>query len=157
MLHGQQLPCAQMLSVEGTTIFMTKLPGSNLVTVLEKQESEGVWNPVVWAKLVDWLVTFRDLTGLSMTDVNLRNFLYDENTQTVYGLDFEDCGEDSLLFSAGRLAAFIRTYNPENTRIKQEISQFVLHRFSQQLGVDLQTLFRESKRQETLLLMRRRR
>jgi len=97
------------------------------------------------------------LTGLSMTDVNLRNFLYDENTQTVYGLDFEDCGEDSLLFSAGRLAAFIRTYNPENTRIKQEISQFVLHRFSQQLGVDLQTLFRESKRQETLLLMRRRR
>lgn len=154
-LHGKQLPCAEILSTDGLAIYMTHLPGKNLVSVLEDQEATGAWNPAVWEQMVDWLVRFRNITGVTMTDVNLRNFLYDENTQTVYGLDFEDCRDENLLFSAGRLAAYIRTYTPEYTHIKQEIAHFVLQRFSNHLDIELHVLLQEAERQEALLLMRR--
>lgn len=154
-LRGSEVPCAEVVLALDTQLLLTKLPGSNLVDCLDRQERSQYPQWIIWEKLVNWLVMFRAVTGCIMADVNLRNFMYDERTQTLYGLDFEECVEGSLFVSAAKVAAFIRTYAPENTPLKQEISKYVLHLFSQTCGFDMDLLFRESKRQETILLERR--
>ena len=155
LLQGTDVPCAKVIAAGGTTLVLSELPGQNLVDCLEQQEQLGlpVWD--VWDKLVAWLSAFQQRTGLVMTDVNLRNFLYDEGSKTLYGLDFEECDACSMLIPAARVAAYIRTYKPEHTRLKQDISQYVLNLFAHTCGLDAELLFRQSWQQETKLLERR--
>ena len=155
LLQNKGIPCAEVIGVEGNALVLSELPGQNLVVWLERQEQMGrpVWE--IWDKLVTWLSAFWHQTGLVMTDVNLRNFLYDEKTKTLYGLDFEECSEGNIEISAARIAAFIRTYKPENTPLKHEISQYVLALFAQNCSQEVEDLFLESRRQETQILQRR--
>lgn len=154
-LQDSSLPRAEVIQAGDLTILTTHLPGTDLVNILDSQERSGIIDWIVWEKLVKWLADFYYLTGFVMTDVNLRNFLYDEDTQTVYGVDFEECMEGGLFSAVSRLAAYIRTYAPENTPLKQAIAQYVLRRFSGHLNIELQVLLLETEKQEALLLMRR--
>lgn len=149
------LPCAKLIRDEKQKLLITLLPGRNLVDILSEQEATGriCWS--VWDKLADWLSEFYRLTGLVMQDVNLRNFLYDDQTGTLYGLDFEECGKGDPLSMAALLAAYIQTYAPENTPLKQEISDYVLQSFSRQLGIPFQALTLETQKQEAFLHRRR--
>jgi len=155
LLENTDIPCAKVLSVEERTLVLTKLPGETLVDCLSRQEAAGqpLWD--VWDKLAAWLIGFHDHTGFVMTDVNLRNFLYDEKSQTLYGLDFEECAPGSLLTVAAGIAAFIRTYAPANTPLKREVSQYILNLFASSCSLDLNDLLRESGRQEATILERR--
>ena len=154
-LQGSDLPHAEVISTADQTLLLTRLPGKNLVEILEAQENTGTIDWHVWNKLVKWIANFYCLTGFIMTDVNLRNFLYDDSTKTLYGLDFEECSEGDPAFMVSKLAAFIRTYAPKNTPLKQEIAKFVLTGLSRQLSLELPILLLETKKQEALLLMRR--
>ena len=155
LLQDKDLPCAKVIRAENNTLVLSELPGQDLVECLEQQERTGqpVWE--VWDKLVAWLTAFARHTGLLMADVNLRNFLYDEKTKILYGLDFEQCEPCDMMIPAARIGAYIRTYKPENTPIKQEISQYVLGLFAQNWELEADTLLQESERQETMLLQRR--
>ncbi len=155
LLRDRGLPSAQVAAVLDMQLLLTKLPGSDLVDCLERQERSQYPKWLLWEKLVDWQLRFHEITGFVMTDVNLRNFLYDDQAKVLYGVDFEECTRGSLFESAAKTAAFIRTYDPENTPMKQNISKFVLQRFAQSCGFEMDLLFRESKRQELLLLERR--
>lgn len=155
LLEDKAIPCAKVIRAEGNCLVLSELPGQTLVECLQQQEQRGrpVWG--VWEKLVAWLTAFHRQTGFVMTDVNLRNFLYDEKTEMLYGLDFEECDTGSLVIPAARVAAFIRTYDPANTRLKQTISQYVLKLFARSCEVEVEQLFLESKRQEKLILEHR--
>lgn len=155
LLQDKTLPCAKVIKAENKTLMLSELPGQNLVQCLEQQERTGVPVWEVWDKLVAWLTTFQWQTGFAMTDVNLRNFLYDEKTKTLYGLDFEECGVGSMVIPAARVAAFIRTYKPENTALKQEISQYVLNLFARSCSIDMDILSWESRLQKIKILERR--
>lgn len=155
LLQHKDLPCAEVIGVDDKTLLLSELPGRNLVECLQQQEQRGLPLWEVWEKLVEWIIGFRRCTGLVMTDVNLRNFLYDEKTKTLYGLDFEECEDCDLLLPAARIAAYIRTYKPENTPLKQEISQYVLNLFAHSCGLNAEMLLLESRRQEAKLLQRR--
>lgn len=154
LLNGQ-LPCAKVICEGDQTLTLTRLPGQTLVECLQQQEQAGlpVWE--VWEKLVAWLVAFRACTGHVMTDVNLRNFLYDGQTNTLYGLDFEECSTGDLESCAATLAAHIRLYAPENTLFKQEIARYVLQLFACSCRLDADRLLQKSKEQEAYLLNRR--
>ena len=155
LLQDKALPCAKVIRAEDKTLVLSELPGQNLVECLQQQEQMGrpVWD--VWQKLVAWLTAFTRRTGLVMTDVNLRNFLYDEKTKILYAVDFEECGVGSPVICAARVAAFIRTYKPENTLLKQEISQYVLNLFARSCSLEVDDLLRQSRWQEEKLLERR--
>lgn len=154
-LRTSDLPHARILQSGDMTICLANLPGKTLLEVLESQEAFGHVEKTVWQKLADWMVEFSRVTGFVMTDVNLRNFLWEEESETVYGLDFEECAEGELITSAARLAAYIRTYTPEQTPVKQKIAKIVLEEFSRRLGADLQMLFLETEKQEACLKLRR--
>ena len=155
LLQDTDLPCAQVIRTEDKTLVLTQLPGQDLVECLQQQEKNGVPRWDVWEKLVSWLMAFHRHTGLVMTDVNLRNFLYDEKTKTLYGLDFEECAAGSMMLPAAAIGAFIRTYSPENTPFKQKISQYVLNLFASSCSLETDALYRESGRQEEIILQRR--
>ena len=154
-LRNTDIPCAQVLSVRDNMLMLSCLPGKNLVECLQQQEErkQPLWD--VWDQLAAWLISFHRQTGLGMTDVNLRNFIYDENTKTLYGLDFEECSPCDISIPAARAAAFIRTYKPENTPLKQEISRYLLRRFAEEYEMEVEALTAESARQEAILLTRR--
>lgn len=154
-LENTGLPAAGVISAFSQTLLLTYLPGDTMLEVLEQQETRNAVDPEPWEALVTWLMDFYEATGCVMGDPNLRNFLYDPKTGTVAGVDFEEClpGEPSRV--AASLAAFIRTYNPENTPVKKQISMLVLQRFSVRLNMDIQALFHKSKQMEVLLLQRR--
>lgn len=154
-LQDSQVTCPKLIAAEDKLLMLSPLPGQTLVDVLQQQEQTGVINWDVWEKLTDWLLLFWQHTGLVMTDVNLRNFMYDENTNMLYGLDFEQCREAAPEECAATLAAFIRTYRPENTPLKHRISQFVLTRFAKALEVEMDILCDLSARQEREILQRR--
>ncbi len=147
--------CAKVIRADNKTLVLSELPGQTLVDCLEEQEQTGgpVWD--VWEKLVTWLTAFRQHTGFVMTDVNLRNFLYDEKSKMLYGLDFEECSTGSMCISAASAAAFIRTYRPENTPLKREISEYILQMFAQNCEMELDHLVLETVRQEAKILARR--
>lgn len=155
LLQNKDLPCAKVISADNKTLVLSELPGQNLVECLEQQERTGrpLWE--AWEKLVAWLTAFQRHTGFTMTDVNLRNFLYDEKTKMLYGLDFEECSVCSMIVPAASVAAYIRTYSPENTPLKQEISQYVLKLFAKNCEMEVESLFLETARQEEKILTRR--
>lgn len=155
LLHSKKIACARVIEAGNKTLLLSQLPGKNLVDCLQQQEQLGkpIWS--VWEKLVQWMTAFHKETGLAMTDVNLRNFIYDETENMLYGLDFEECEVCDMLISAAGVAAFIRTYAPENTPLKQEISQYVLNMFASNCRMEVDALARESERQERKLLERR--
>lgn len=155
LLHSKKIACARVIEAGNKTLLLSHLPGRNLVDCLQQQEQLGkpIWS--VWEKLVQWVTAFHKETGLAMTDVNLRNFIYDETENMLYGLDFEECEACDMLISAAGVAAFIRTYKPENTALKQEISRYVLELFAQNGEMEVESLFLETARQEEKILARR--
>lgn len=154
-LQNSELPHAKVISAADDRLVMTYLPGENLVDVLDRQERSGIIHWTVWKKLTSWMVDFHKITGCIMTDVNLRNFLYASETETMYGVDFEECKEGSITQTAALLAAYIRNYAPENTPIKRKIAEYVLQEFSHCLSVPMQELLAETEKQEVFLLERR--
>lgn len=154
-LRETQLPCARVLGIADKTLMLSELPGKTLVDCLEQQEETGQPQWDVWEKLVVWLVNLQRITGFVMTDVNLRNFLYDEETKTLYGLDFEECNRGSTAISAATAAAFIRTYKPAYTPLKLEISQYIIKMFAYILELEVDTLLLETERQEEIIKKRR--
>ena len=155
LLRKSSIPHACLTDSGPSWIQMRYLPGVNLVDILEKQEISGCVNWTVWKKLAQWLVDFYKLTGLVVTDVNLRNFLYEEETENVYGLDFEGCSDGSLCQTAALLAAYIQNYAPEKTPMKREIAVYVLQFFSEYLNIPVQELLSETEKQERFLTERR--
>lgn len=151
-LEPTDIPSAKVISAFSQTLLLTHIPGSTMLEVLEEQELGGP-EMTPWGALADWLLAFGKETGLVMADPNLRNFLWDGST--LAGVDFEECASGELSRMAARLAAYIRTYDPENTPVKKQISAYVLTRFADSLGMDPKTLFHLSKQEEVLLLQRR--
>lgn len=154
-LHGSTVPCARVLKQQPGILVLSCLPGENLVQWLEQQEQTGVADWDIWEKLVCWLIAFWRHTGFVMTDVNLRNFLYDGQTKTLYGLDFEQCAQGSIDVCAATLAAFICSYRPEQTPLKQQIARYVLERFSALCQLDMSALQQETKKQAQIISQRR--
>lgn len=155
LLEGSGLPHAALLDSGENWLWLSPLPGKELLTVLEEQESTGRIRREFWERLVGWLIRFHEITGLAMTDVNLRNFLYDPEADMLCGVDFEECGEGDLPRTIGLLAAYIRNYAPEHTPIKGETAECVLQEFAKKWNFPMEALRLEAQEQEKILLNRR--
>lgn len=154
-LGNTSVACPKLLAAEEKQLVLSLLPGKTLVDCLQQQEETGKPAWEVWQQLTDWLISFWQHTGFIMTDVNLRNFLYDEKTAVLYGLDFEQSAQGTMALCAAALAAFVRTYRPENTPLKLEISQYILELFAKKLDTQVSELAALSAQQETHILQRR--
>lgn len=156
MLKNTALAHPQVMQSQDGMLVLSWLPGITLLEELEEQERSRVIFWDVWKKLTEWVIQFNEITGFVVTDPNLRNFIYDAENGMLYGLDFEECAEGDVIESIGRLAAFVRLYDPMFTPTKQAIADYILREAANRLDVEPESLLQETKKQEALLQIRRR-
>jgi len=108
-LHGGGVSVPGVIGCRDNLLILEHLPGAPLPDIIER----GEYDPTALAlALCDWFAGFYAATteGELRGDVNGRNFLYDEVSGKVFGVDFEERCFGPRARDAGRLAAFLATY-----------------------------------------------
>jgi len=120
-----------VLDVSGKALKTAYIAGETVPDFLERMES----NPdkaeleTAAAALADWFCCFyravrTESESIIRGDVNGRNFIW--NGGSFIGVDFETYANGSMEQDAGRLSAFITSYNPSNTAVKNLFSNAFL-------------------------------
>jgi molybdopterin-guanine dinucleotide biosynthesis protein MobB len=123
--HGVNVP--KLINNEGNNVTYEYVEGPLLIDILEKGDNGGFEN--VADRLLDWIEGFynalKDSMGTVWThnDVQLRNFILNQENEEVYGLDFELCAPGDMEKDIAELFIFISTYEPRfsKTRINQAL------------------------------------
>ena len=88
------------------------------------------------AALTEWLWHYYEAAGILRGDVNLRNFIYCDEDNKCYSIDFEDeCAAGDREEDMGRMIAFAVTYEPPFSTAKKHCAKILLDEFLS-LGVD---------------------
>lgn len=127
-------------------LYLEYIAGKTMLQKIEIAEEKNI-EPSKLTKLlaqfVSWLDSFYLKTGLTIGDVNLRNFLVSHTTGKVYGIDFEDVKEGAIEQDIGKICAFILTYRPEFTPWKKELIKLFLKIIKERVDVDIDLIKNE--------------
>ena len=107
-LRGRGVAVPQVVACRGNLLILEYLPGEPLPDLIGR----GAYDPDALAgALCDWFAAFYAAvsTGQLRGDVNGRNFLYDGTR--IHSVDFEERCYGLPAQDAGRLAAFLATYD----------------------------------------------
>lgn len=164
-LHRQGLEVPAVYEQQGSYLLMEYIDGITLCEAFEKQEckwTEGDHLPEstmeIIGLLTGWLERFYQITkelegkSMIMADVNLRNFLL---TDTVFGVDFEDCREGRYEEDAGKICAYVYTYSPMATPFKKHLVNAFADTFVKDLLLEGNLIYHYMDRE--LKMMERRR
>ena len=141
-LHAQGLAVPKFLGIEGNTITMEYIPAAPIPDLIDEWEDRP--NPaaqdLAMRGIVSWLAEYYIVipSGQSRGDINGRNFLFDG--QKIWGVDFEYDAYDTIESDIGNLLAFILTYNPAHTALKQSLATAIVHQAAMSLALDPQTI-----------------
>ena len=154
--RGAAVPA--VLDCREGVLVMEYLPGEALPDVIER----GAYEPEALAgALCAWFAGFyaavqtvpAGTAGESRGDVNGRNFLYHDGK--VYGVDFEGRCTGSRARDAGRLAAFLATYDTCDTAKRDALAEAFMEEFAESFGCGMEEILAE--REMEYGAMRRRR
>ena len=94
----------------------------------------------IFEKLVQWVEKFNSLTkAICLDDINLKNFIYSQKKDKIYGIDFE-CwryGDNTLNFAA--VTAMISTANFEDKNLQVELYNHIKHYIISACGINVST------------------
>jgi len=121
-------------------LHLTYIRGMTALELLEKQEEECFPCIEPWHMLTVWCCDFYRESGLVLGDPNLRNFIMESDSGRWFGVDFECCKIGDYGQDFARLLAFILCYSPENTPLKQRISDEMKNIFSKEMSFDRKQL-----------------
>ncbi len=116
-LLADYLPLPPVLFQEPGLLITGYCPQPTLLEVLERQESTG-FSPTPWQALAAWLCRCYTLSGQLPGEGNLRNFLWDEKSLQVIGLDLEGYSQYPLEQCGGVMIAALLEYAPTGTPVK---------------------------------------
>ena len=142
----------EVLDCRGSLLILEYLPGEPLPDVIEG----GGYDPEAIAiALCDWFVAFYAAVspGELRGDVNGRNFLWDG--EKIRSVDFEGRCYGPRARDAGRLAAFIETYEACGKASQAALSQAFMKGFSERFHCGMGEILAE--RESELAAMRVRR
>lgn len=137
--------------------YIDGVPVVDLIETIELSQAEEIIK-----KICKWLVDFysinRGKTGSQyiLGDIHLRNFVYEEKSGLVYGLDFEECRPGRIETDAARLCVFILHYDPAFTQRKKALTACFHDTLFAALALDESFFQQEIKRESADLLARRR-
>jgi len=104
-------------------IEMELVDGQTLLDVLEVSERADTMPVDEFLNLFAWIDSFHKITGLTLKDVNLRNFLIKDGC--IYGIDFEEACEGEFIDDFARVIAFIGMYDPPDTEFKKKLTDYL--------------------------------
>ncbi|MDR2167805.1 MAG: hypothetical protein LBE35_08170 [Clostridiales bacterium] len=158
-LHKNGLAVPRLISLEENLVKMEYIAGLTLPDLIDKWEAKPPSSDAVnfvAEGLIIWLANFYAATGTENCgrgDINGRNFIFDG--EKIWGIDFEDHAAESAEADIALLAAYILTYNPTNTPLKQALTARILQQAAEILNLDPGTL--ETRHQEEIAKLKTRR
>lgn len=117
-----RLPLPKVLHSEPGLLVTEYRAQPTLLAVLEEQERTG-FAAAPWLALATWLRRCHALCGHLPGDGNLRNFLWDEETRNIIGLDLEGYQPRTLTDCGANLIAALLTYDPRDTPEKHKAAE----------------------------------
>jgi len=157
---GLSTPVRLGVKEERLEIVYNYINGSPVVDLIDNTELARAEE--IFDKICAWLVKFYSIIlqkkGYQhiLGDAHLRNFLYEEASNQVYGLDFEECRPGRIETDAARLYVFILHYDPAFTPRKKALAAFFWKTIAASLALD-ETFFQQEVMRETAELLARRR
>lgn len=147
---GVKVP--EILGERNRTLYMEHLGSTTFLSWYEKAEAENLCNctPMI-SKLAKWLKSFYDAMLSSsgeqmiLEDVNLRNFIIHDDE--IYGIDFELCRKGKIERDAGRISAYLLTYEPPFTPWKISFRNKVNETLSKEFDIDIQNILTEEDKE----------
>lgn len=124
LLKNRGVPVPNVLDAYENTIEYSFINGrtyQSLVDCFEKKHATA---------LLKWLDLYYAAAGTLRGDVNLRNFIYCEENDTCYGVDFEEvCYAGERESDFGRIIAFAVSYDPPFSKEKENCAKLLLDCF----------------------------
>jgi len=149
-LHARDVAVPGVLACEGNLLVLEYLPGEPLPDIIER----GNYSPATLASaLCDWFAAFYAAVPESRGDVNGRNFLCDG--EKIYSVDFEERCFESPAKDAGRLAAFIETYNTSDTLKQIALAEAIMCAFVESFDCDMSEILSEKEAEYDAMRLRR--
>lgn len=152
-------PARQAVDEPGLTIryeYVRGIPVVDLIEAIQLNQAEEIIS-----KICAWMINFYALTlrktgsQYILGDIHLRNFLYEEISQQIYGLDFEECRCGRIESDAARLYVFILHYDPAFTLRKKRLAASIRDTLLTSLELDETFFHYEVERETNELLIRR--
>ena len=153
LLDGSGLKAARLLKQEGALLILSFLEGEDFLTLLERQEREGL-SLEPWIGVLEWLASFHRVTGLIQRDLNVRNFLWHDGISA--GIDFDDCSSGDLTEMFAQLAAYVLLYERPHTETKERIAACIQSYAVQSLHCKEHEYTEQIVRAQEMLTQRRR-
>ena len=146
----------ELIAVHGEGLLIEHIQGESLCEMLQRLESEGADGTPVAGLLTGWLTGYyAAMEGKSRGDINLRNFIYEEDTERLFGVDFEDTGFRSVEYDAANILVYVLNYAPVFTAWKQVWVKSAAAVFVSELEIDGGLLQREYVEALEALCLRR--
>lgn len=161
ILQETELSVPKRLSVntESLSIVYEYVEGIPVVDLIESADLTKMQDII--REICSWLTGFYSLMLIKnesqyiLGDIHLRNFLYAEDEDKIYGIDFEECRPGSIETDIARLYTFILHYDPEFTPRKKALAACLWETMSASMTLDF-AFFREEVNRETEELLARR-
>lgn len=153
-LHSRGVPVPQVRDCRDGLLVLEYLPGEPLADAVER----GGYDPAALAMaLCDWFAAFYAAVppGALRGDVNGRNFLYDG--AKIYSVDFEERCFGPRARDAGRLAAFIVTYDTRDEARRTALAEAFVSAFAERFGCDTRAIYAEQALEYESMARRRER
>ncbi|MEL7646900.1 MAG: hypothetical protein AAGU76_02345 [Sedimentibacter sp.] len=160
ILKGKGVKVPEILGERNRTLYLEHLGSTTLLNWYEKAEAENLSNcTMMISKLAQWLKSFYGAMLSSsgeqmiLDDVNLRNFIIHDDE--IYGIDFELCSKGRIERDAGRIAAYILTYEPPFTPWKVSFRNIAVKTLAKELNLDVLNILSEEDKEIRSMEIRR--
>ncbi|MCL1982209.1 MAG: molybdopterin-guanine dinucleotide biosynthesis protein B [Clostridiales bacterium] len=113
------------------------------------------------SQIAMWMADFYETTYEEfdeqwiLGDIHLRNFIYNKDSQTVTGFDFEDAKVGAIEQDVARMFLFIATYEPEYSTSHMELAEYFLSESLAMLNLDKGRLLEELHNEAEHMAVRR--
>ncbi len=151
-LHKKGVAVPEVLDCQGYVLTMAYLPGEPLPDLIERGNYD---QEALATALCDWFASFYAALppGESRGDVNGRNFLFDG--AKIHGVDFEERCFGSPARDAGRLAAFLSTYDTRDPQRQAALAEAFILGFAARFGYAPEDIRREQALEFSAMRQRR--
>jgi len=150
LLHNAGVRVPEVISQEKNILRLKYVDGITITDLIEAMEN-NTFNQLecLINSLVSWLNDFYNAVGFNNAngktgeirgDVNFRNFIFDGTH--CWGIDFEEQIFGEKEQDIGRMIAFILSYHPPNTYIKNLFAQKLLDKAIVTFALDQAKIFR---------------
>jgi hypothetical protein len=110
---------------------------------------DGVLAAEVIDQIIEWMKRFYEITGRQsgeswiLGDVHMRNFIYNEEKNALYGFDFEEAEKGEIEKDVAKLFLYIATYEPEYSEARLTLAEYFLSGALMEFDIERQRLLDE--------------